>query len=82
MKVGSRPVLALSLAALLVLAFAGPAAAQPQQEGLVNVNISDVIVQLPIGIAANLCEVNANVLAEQARLGGAECDAVAEPIAG
>lgn len=46
-----------------------------EQEGLVNVNISDIVVQAPIGIAANICDVNANVLAEQVRLGGAECDA-------
>jgi hypothetical protein len=53
----------------------------PQQEGLVNVNVSDVVVQAPIGIAANICDTNANVLAEQLRLGGAECDAAATPIA-
>jgi hypothetical protein len=37
----------------------------PQQNGLVNVNISDVIVQLPITVAANVCDVNVNVLADQ-----------------
>lgn len=57
---------------------AAPASAQPQQEGLVNVNVSDVQVGLPIGLAANVCDVNANVLAEQVRTGGAECDARAD----
>ena len=59
---------------------AGAAVAQ-QQEGLVNVNLSDiavdiardldvnvseipVTVQAPIGIAANVCGVEANVLAQ------------------
>jgi hypothetical protein len=49
------------------------------QEGLVNVNVSDVIVQLPIAVAANVCEVAVNVLAEQIRDGeAAECEALAE----
>ena len=42
-----------------------------------NLNVSQipVTVQAPIGVAANVCDVNANVLAEQARGGGAACDA-------
>jgi hypothetical protein len=32
---------------------------------------------LPIGIAANICDVNANVLAAQLDLGPTACDAVA-----
>jgi hypothetical protein len=74
------------LAAALGLGLAASVPAQ-QQEGLVNVNVSDneileelnlsapITVQAPIGVAANVCEVNANVLAEQARNGAAECDA-------
>jgi hypothetical protein len=50
-------------------------------DSLVNVQISDVDVFVPIGIAANLCDVNANVLAEQLRLGEATCTATAESIA-
>ncbi len=50
----------------------------PQQEGLVNVNVSDVVVQLPVAVAANVCDVNVNILARQFRRGGAECDAVAD----
>jgi hypothetical protein len=57
----------------------GPA---PDQKGLVNVNVSDVVVQLPIGIAANVCDANVNALARQMRLGGAVCDAAAESSAG
>jgi hypothetical protein len=41
----------------------------------VNVSQIPVTVQAPIGIAATVCDVNANVLAEQTRNGGARCDA-------
>jgi hypothetical protein len=65
-----RRILALiSVAALMVALVAVPALAQPQQRGLVNVNITDVLtnnevaVQIPIGVAANVCGVQANVLA-------------------
>jgi hypothetical protein len=61
-----KPLLGLTLALAMMFAMALPAAAQPpQQEGLVNVNISEVLVQLPISIAANVCNVAVNVLAEQ-----------------
>ncbi|MPZ74544.1 MAG: hypothetical protein GEU74_15215 [Nitriliruptorales bacterium] len=53
----------------------GPA---PDQNGLVNVNVDDVVVQLPISVAANVCDVAVNVLARQFKLGGATCDAVAD----
>src|SRR3712207_9590116 len=73
---------ALSIGAALTLgAAAGPTSAQTTQEGLVNVNVENVTAQVPIGIAANVCDVNANVLAEQLRNGGAECDAGANSIA-
>jgi hypothetical protein len=74
------------LIAVVSLGFAAGVSAQ-QQEGLVNVNVSDneilkelnlsapITVQAPIGVAANVCDVNANVLAEQLRGGGASCEA-------
>jgi hypothetical protein len=74
-----RPLFAMALAGLLVLAFAGSVTAQPRQEGLVNVNVSDVYIQVPVAVAANICELNVNVLARQLRAGGAECEAVADP---
>ena len=51
----------------------GSAAAQPQQSGLVNVNVGDVTILEDVGIgvaanvAANICgvQVNAAVIAEQ-----------------
>jgi hypothetical protein len=66
---------ALIAASLLVLSLGAMPAQAQTQEGLVNVNLSDITLQLPIAIAANVCDVNVNVLAEQLRDGGAECDA-------
>lgn len=43
---------------------AGSVSAQPEQNGLVNINISDNVVQVPIGIAANVCDVNVAVLVD------------------
>ena len=68
--------LVVSLGALLLLALAGPASAQTQ-EGLVNVNVSDVTVQAPIAVAANVCDVAVNALATQLKGGGGDCDAAA-----
>jgi hypothetical protein len=62
------------------LAFAAPASAQNQQEGLVNVALEDITVQLPIAIAANVCDVNVAVLAELADQGGT-CRATADSAA-
>jgi hypothetical protein len=59
----------VSLLVCLVLsvgAMALPASASAQtQEGLVNVNVSDNVVQVPIGIAANVCDVNVAVLVNE-----------------
>jgi hypothetical protein len=52
------------------------------QSGLINLNIEDNVVQIPIGIAANVCGVTAAVLAQQIRTGTPECTAVADPDAG
>ena len=41
----------------------------------VNVSQIPVTVQVPVGIAANVCGVDANVLAQQKGSGGATCDA-------
>ena len=46
------------------------------QEGLVNLFVANNTIQVPIGIAANICGVAANVLAQQVHTGGAECDAL------
>jgi hypothetical protein len=45
------------------------------QRGLVNVNVSDVTVQVPVGVAANICDVNVNVLASALASGPTDCQA-------
>jgi hypothetical protein len=57
---------------------AAPATAQTFQRGLVNVNVEDVTVQVPIAIAANICDVTVAVLVSDLRDGSAVCDAFAE----
>lgn len=86
-----RRLLALmSVMALMVAALAMPAAAQPVVigGGLVNVTLVDVVdvnnntVQVPIAVAANICDVNVAVLVQEFQDDGtADCDATAESIA-
>ncbi len=65
------------------LAFAAPASAQNEAgDSLVNVQLSDVTVAVPIGVAANLCDINANILAAQEREDGANCTATADAVSG
>jgi len=61
---------------------AAPASAQPtQQEGLVNVAVTDNTVQVPIGVAANICGVTAAVLADQISTNNVDCDAISNATA-
>jgi hypothetical protein len=59
----------------------GGGGASNQQSGLVNVNIQNlalavpISVAVPIGVAANVCGVDANVLASDVRNGSATCAA-------
>ncbi len=69
---------------VLALALANPAMAAPGNRAgdtLVNVQISDVTIAVPVAIAANLCDINANVLARQVLAGDTECTATAESAA-
>lgn len=66
---------AAALATAATLGTAPLAVAQPRQEGLVNVLIEDVVVQVPIGVAANVCDVNVAVLAELGPDEAAPCEA-------
>jgi hypothetical protein len=59
------------------LTAATPAAAQPQS-GLVNVDISGVTIQVPVAIAANICDVNVAVLVNDLMDDAAQCDATAD----
>ena len=55
---------AAALMVIMVMLTVAPGLAQTQS-GLVNVVIGDVTVVVPVGVAANICGVNANVIAEQ-----------------
>lgn len=79
-----RTLVFLALTGMLTLGAAAPAVAQPGNRAgdtLVNVQISDVDVLIPISVAANLCDINVNILAEQVRTGATTCTATAESIA-
>ncbi len=68
---------ALALACSMALALATGAMAQTNQSGLVNINVEDNVVQVPIAIAANICDVTVAVLATDLGDGTATCDALA-----
>jgi len=72
-----RILLAGLLAGSLTAGVAAPAAAQPQR-GLVNIDVSGVTIQLPIALAANVCDVNVAVLVDDLQDGAAACDAIAD----
>jgi hypothetical protein len=77
--------------AAIVAAGVSAAPAVAQQNGLVNVDVSNVLnnldldllnnslnnntVQVPIGVAATVCDVNANVIAKQRKAGDYTCTA-------
>ena len=77
-----KKLVALLVVSVAALGMSSTAAAQHQAgDSLVNVQIGDITALVPIGVAANLCDINANVLAVQAREGGADCDATAQSTA-
>ena len=78
---------ALASSSLLFAGFAAPASAQPLVTGgVVNITIVDVLnnnvilsnneinLGVALNLAANVCDVNVNVLAVQLRDGGATCE--------
>ena len=70
----------VAMAAVCVLAMsglAGTAAAQTTQNGLVNISLTNTTVQVPIGVAANGCDVTVAAIATVVRSGGSTtCTAV------
>jgi hypothetical protein len=64
--------------ALASLVATAPASAQTQQEGLVNVNLENIDIGVPVSVAANICDVSVNVLARSIQTGDTACDADAE----
>lgn len=70
-----------AIAAVSVSVAAAPAPAATQQDGLVNLALTDTNIQVPIGVAANVCGVTANVLAASTLTGPVDCDAAADATA-
>ena len=70
---------ALAMSGALAIGAAGvPAASAKPQVGLVNVNVEDLSVVVPIAVAANICNVPVNVLVADLRQDNtAMCDAEA-----
>jgi hypothetical protein len=73
----------LATAAVSMGLIAGPAGAQANnQQGLVNINLQDVTVQVPVSVAAGICGVNVAVLAQDlGQDGRANCPADADSVA-
>jgi hypothetical protein len=52
-----------------------PAEDPPRQQGLINVNLTNVDAQVPISVAANICGVSVNVLVSELVDGPVDCEA-------
>ena len=57
-----RTIVLALLSCVTALAAATGASAQTEQNGLVNINVEDNVVQVPVAIAANICDVTVAVL--------------------
>ncbi|MGH3104207.1 MAG: hypothetical protein ACRDN6_08960 [Gaiellaceae bacterium] len=78
-----RKLLATLCAVVLTAGVAASGASAQHEAGnsLVNVQVGDITILVPIAVAANLCDINVNVLAQQLETGDTSCDADAESIA-
>jgi hypothetical protein len=74
-----RRALAAALASAASLGVAAAPAPAAPQNGLVNVDLTGNTIQVPIGVAANVCGVSANVLAANTFGGNAVCTAASRP---
>lgn len=60
----------------------GSGGGHSNQRGLVNVALVNTNVQIPIGVAANVCGVAVNLLSAGSVAGSTTCSAVSTPVAG
>ena len=76
-------IVTLLVTALAAISAIGPASAATNRAGdsLVNVQVGDITILVPVAVAANLCDINVNVLADQVDAGDTTCDATAESVA-
>ena len=72
---GASPCDATGTADAITTPESGAPAAPVEQEGLVNLNLTGVTVQLPIALAADLCDVTVDVLVNELSDGSSPCDA-------
>lgn len=70
----------VAIAAMMALMAPSAMAQRNTQEGLVNVALEDIVVQAPIAVAANICDVNVAVLAQFID-DAAACEATADSTA-
>jgi len=68
-------------AAAFAVGMASSAALAQQQEGLVNVNVSGTQVQVPIGIAAQVCGVSVDALVIDESNTVTDCELTQEDVA-
>ena len=70
---------ATAAAASIGLVGTSTVSAQPiDQDGLVNVAVDDLTVQVPVSVAANICGVAVNVLARGLNTGDVDCAATSQ----
>ncbi len=67
---------AIAVAGAVSLGVAGAPASAAQQDGLVNVDLTNNTVQVPVGVAANICGVQAGVIASGLFQANDACTAV------
>ena len=73
---GASPCDATGTAEAITATEDGPPAEAPvEQEGLVNLNLTGVTVQLPIALAADVCDVTVDVLVNELSDGSSPCEA-------
>jgi hypothetical protein len=73
-----RLALVAAIATMSLGIAAGPASAQIDQDGLVNVAVENTQIAVPVAVAASVCDVNVGILAEQVDLAGTQCTSTAE----
>jgi hypothetical protein len=78
-----RLIATLLVSGLAAIAGLAPASAADNRAGdsLVNVQVGDITILVPVAVAANLCDINVNVLADQVDAGDTTCEATAESVA-
>jgi hypothetical protein len=69
--------IAAAMATAAIVVPAGSASAQ-DQDGLVNVFVTNTQIAVPVSVAANICDVNVGILAEQVDTAQTACTSTAD----